>query len=172
MSLRRIALVNLRYGPYSSPSSATFVRTEGSCVPGLLTPFKKKQRSKLKYARHEHFSLILGAPIGDGRTGVIHPAQLELTLKSGEILKRSMVLKLAITEEQQKRLENEYNIYSHLAQKEVTHGIVPVHGLFRDPTSNVLALLMDYSGKSLRQRERERSGKDDDADIRANSTER
>jgi len=148
------------------------MRLEPSCAPGLYSRPKKKSRSKHVYSRHEHFSLILGAPIGDGRTGIIHPAQLELSLRSGEILKKNMVLKMAFSEEQKERLRNEYTIYEHLAQKDVVEGIVAVHGLFVDPTSGALALLMDHGGKSLRQREKEQSGGDQDSDIKTSPTER
>ena len=148
------------------------MRLEPSCAPGLYPRSKKMPRSKHKYALHEHFSLILGAPIGDGRTGIIHPAQLELSLRSGETLKKNMVLKMAFSEEQKERLRNEYTIYEHLAQKDVVEGIVAVHGLFVDPTSGALALLMDHGGKSLRQREKEQSGGDQDSDIKTSPTER
>ncbi|KAF4623675.1 hypothetical protein D9613_001510 [Agrocybe pediades] len=59
------------------------------------------------------------------------------------------MLKLAFTEVQKKGLRNEYCIYSHMAAKLIEEGIFGVHGLFTDPESGALALLMDHGGESL-----------------------
>ena len=69
-----------------------------------------------------------------------------------------MVIKIAFTEEQRKKMHNEYQIYGHLSYEEGLEGIVTVHGVFRDPESGALGMLMDDAGQSLRRREIERGG--------------
>ena len=105
---------------------------------------------------------MLGQPLGDGATGVVHPASLEIQVKldTGTIstLKRDdLVIKLAFEEEQKTRIQHEFAVYTHLAKKKVT-GVVTVHGLFNDPDSGTLVLLMDNGGQNLREREKERTG--------------
>jgi hypothetical protein len=105
---------------------------------------------------------MLGQPLGDGATGVVHPAALEIQVKldTGAIstLKHDdLVIKLAFEEEQKIRMQHEFAVYAHLAKKKVT-GVVAVHGLFSDPDSGTLALLMDNAGQNLREREKERMG--------------
>ena len=92
---------------------------------------------------------------------VVHSAILELrvVLPSGgtSTLKRDgLIVKLAFSQDHQKRLHHDFDIYLHLAQRGAK-GVV-VHGLFSDPDSGALALVMDDGGKSLRQREWERTG--------------
>jgi hypothetical protein len=73
-------------------------------------------------------------------------------------LKRDdLVIKLAFEEEQKTRMQHEFAVYAHLAKNKVT-GVVTVHGLFNDPDSGTLALLMDNAGQNLREREKERTG--------------
>ncbi|KAF8907621.1 hypothetical protein CPB84DRAFT_1744536 [Gymnopilus junonius] len=90
--------------------------------------------------------------------GIVHPAVVKLTMESGDILQHNLVIKLAFSPKQQEKLLDEYNIYVHLSQKKVIEGIVTVHGMFRDPDSGALGMLMDDAGQSLYCRERERSG--------------
>jgi len=96
-----------------------------------------------------------------GCNGVVHSATLDLraVLPSGDTstLKRGgLIVKLAFSRDQQKRLRHEFDIYLRLAQQGAK-GVVVVHGLFSDPDSGALALLMDDRGKNLRQGERERT---------------
>jgi hypothetical protein len=126
----------------------------------LVTPPKPPAVKKIE--AHEFFILTLSDQRGEGATGVVHSAALELrvvlpsgntsTLKHG-----NFVVKLAFSQDQQKRLRHEFAVYSHLAQRGA-EGVVVVHGLFSDPDSGALALVMDDGGKNLRQRERERTG--------------
>ncbi|KIM42889.1 hypothetical protein M413DRAFT_444516, partial [Hebeloma cylindrosporum] len=162
MGARMVALVNLQYGPYCSPAPASFIRLRPSCAPSLQPKPPPVKEVKTKYGTHEYFTLTLGQQRFQGATGVVHPATLELRviLPSGETstLKRDgLIVKLAFLPDQQKRLHHEFDIYLHLAQRGAK-GVVVVHGLYSDPESGTLALVMDDGGKSLRQRERERTG--------------
>ncbi|KIM42901.1 hypothetical protein M413DRAFT_125394 [Hebeloma cylindrosporum] len=159
---RMVVLVNLQYGSYCSPAPASFVRLRPSCAPSLQPKPPSVGKRKAKYGAHEFFTLTLGEQRFRGATGVVHPASLELrvVLPSREMstLKRDgLIVKLAFLPDQQKRLHHEFDIYLHLAQRGAK-GVVVVHGLFSDPESGALALVMDDGGKSLRQRERERTG--------------
>ena len=157
-----IALVNLQYGPYCSPAPASFIRLGPSCASSLQPNPPPVKKLKIKYGAHEFFTLTLSDQRGEGATGVVHSATLELrvVLPSGDtsMLKRDdFVVKLAFSQDQQKRLRHEFAIYSHLARRGA-EGVVVVHGLFSDPDSGALALVMDDGGQNLRQRERERTG--------------
>ncbi|KIM42909.1 hypothetical protein M413DRAFT_26874 [Hebeloma cylindrosporum] len=159
---RMIALVNLKYGPFCSPIPASFIRIGPSCARIFQPKLIRTEKLKRKYLAHEYFTLVLDAPRGEGSTGIVYPAALEAQVKlpSGEVstIKTSnLVLKLAFSKDQQKQLLHEFGIYFHLARKEVK-GIIPVHGIFRDSDSGVVALLMDNGGQNLRQREMERTG--------------
>jgi len=67
------------------------------------------------------------------------------------------VIKLAFEEEQKTRMQHEFTVYAHLAKQKVT-GVVTVHGLFNDPDSGTLVLLMDHADQNLGEREKERTG--------------
>lgn len=159
-----IALVNLKYGPFCSPTPASFIRIGPSCAPVFQPELIQMQKLERKYQAHEYFTLILDEPRGEGSTGIVHPVTLEAQVKlpSGEVSTMkspNLVLKLAFAKNQQTRLQHEFEIYSHLAQKQVK-GVITVHGLFRDSDSRVVALLMDNGGQSLREREIERTGEE------------
>ncbi|KIM42908.1 hypothetical protein M413DRAFT_125547 [Hebeloma cylindrosporum] len=155
---RMIALVNLQYGPFCSPTPASFIRIGPSCAPVFQPELIQMQKLKRKYLAHEYFTLVLDEPGGEGSTGIVHPATLEarINLPSGE--------------DQQKRLRHEFGVYSHLAQKQVK-GVVTVHGLFCDSDSGVLGLLMDNGGQNLRQREMERTGEELPAQVTLSEAE-
>ncbi|KIM42892.1 hypothetical protein M413DRAFT_444519 [Hebeloma cylindrosporum] len=162
IGLRMIALVNLKYGPFCSPIPASFIRIGPSCAPIFQPELLPMQKLKRKYLAHEYFTLVLDEPRGEGSTGIVHPATLEAQVKlpSGEVStfkSSNLVLKVAFSNDQQKRLRHEFGVYSHLAQKQVK-GVVAVHGLFSDSDSGVVGLLMDNGGQNLRQREMERTG--------------
>ena len=114
---------------------------------------KTKNAQETHLGITERFSLTLKEPLGRGAIGIVHPAIVEVTLQSGEIVKHNLVLKLAFTAEQQEGLENEYRIYNYLFRKKGVKGIPTVHGVFRDPELDVLAMLMNDAGQSLRSRE-------------------
>ncbi|KIM42842.1 hypothetical protein M413DRAFT_26824 [Hebeloma cylindrosporum] len=159
---KTLGLVSLRYGPYCSPTPASFIRIGSSCAPSLQPKPPRVQKLKAKYQTHEYFTLMLGPPLGDGATGIVHPAALEIQVKDDRgmisTLKRNdLVVKLAFEEEQKTRMQHEFTVYAHLAKKNVT-GVPIVHGLFNDPDSGTLALLMDNVGQNLREREEERTG--------------
>ncbi|KIM42885.1 hypothetical protein M413DRAFT_125221 [Hebeloma cylindrosporum] len=173
---RMIALVNLKYGPFCSPTPASFIRIGPSCAPIFQPELLPMQKLKRKYLAHEYFTLVLDEPRGEGSTGIVHPAALEAQVKlpSGEVstMKSSnLVLKLAFSNQQQKRLRHEFDVYSHLARKQVK-GVIPVHGLFRESDSGVLGLLMDNGGQNLRQREMERTGEEVPAQVTLSEAER
>ena len=54
-------------------------------------------------------------------------------------------------------MQHEFTVYAHLAKQKGT-GVVTVHGLFNDPDSGTLVLLMDHADQNLREREKERTG--------------
>ncbi|KAJ3502002.1 hypothetical protein NLJ89_g9082 [Agrocybe chaxingu] len=156
LGTRHLAAVHLHYGPYHSPAPSSFIRVGTSCAPGVH-PSPVESGFRKKYEARECFSLILGPSLGRGAVGVAHTATAEVLTTSGEPLRRKLVVKIAFTKEQKRRLRHEFRMYSFLAAKSHVQAILPVHGLFRDPDSGALAMVMDYGGQSLRQREQERT---------------
>lgn len=134
--------MELRYDIYCSPVPSSFLRVvEGESY------FQRRHR------KHEYFLLTLGEVFGSGSIGNVHLADLEVILESGEILHRSnLAMKLAFSEDQRRKLRNEYNIYCHLSKHNV-QGLVQIHGLFEDAESKTLGMLMDHCGDNLRIRQ-------------------
>ncbi|KAH9487218.1 hypothetical protein JR316_0001287 [Psilocybe cubensis] len=157
---RKLALVSLDYGPFSSSVPSSFVRIGESCKrthSREATDWVKDPTKQRKYAAHEYFTLTLLAPLGDGSVGVSHPAQAEVILESGEVITETLVLKLAFNEKTQKRMRHEFDIYCRMSRTGI-EGIVDVHGLFFDAESNTLGLLMAHGGETLRNRDFARTG--------------
>lgn len=115
-------------------------------------PFKQR-----KFTANEYFTLKLLSPLGDGAVGVTHHAQAEVMLESGEVVKETLVFKLAFTEQGKKKLKHEFDIYCRMSRADVK-GIVDVHGLFFDAESSTLGLLMADGGESLRKRDLKHTG--------------
>ncbi|KAF9554765.1 hypothetical protein CPC08DRAFT_766443 [Agrocybe pediades] len=160
LASRNLLLVELDYGIFCSPTPSSFIRVEPSCLPGPAEPVGKGRIRrqvvlgprfpvKPRCAAHECAVLTLREKVGFGAIGVVHPGLLIAKTSSGETLQATLMLKLAFTEAQKTGLRNEYRIYSRLAAKAVVEGIIPVHGLFSDPESGALGLLMDHGGESL-----------------------
>ncbi|KAF9556381.1 hypothetical protein CPC08DRAFT_820517 [Agrocybe pediades] len=147
MNKRELALATLNYGIYCSPSPSTFLRLSSSCGPDVPKDFQPS--SKTKFRSTEYIDLTLLEPIGEGAVGVVHPAKLSLALADGQVLKHRVIVKLAFSLEQREKLRHEYDVYSHLASIGHVQGIVEVHGLFEDPDSSALALVMEDGGQSL-----------------------
>ncbi|KAH9487272.1 hypothetical protein JR316_0001342 [Psilocybe cubensis] len=158
---RKLALVSLDYDAFCSPVPSSFIRIGESCKrhsPTVDTDWTKGSNEQKKFNSQEYFTLKLSAPLGHGAIGVVHPAQAEVALQSGGVLKENLAFKLAFTEEQQARLKNEFEIYCRMSRATDIEGILDVHGLFFDAESNVMGLLMANGGITLRQREIERTG--------------
>ncbi|KIM34820.1 hypothetical protein M413DRAFT_391409 [Hebeloma cylindrosporum] len=176
ISTRMIALVNLQYGAYCSPTPASFIRLSSSCAPSVQSELPPLEDLKSGYKASEYFTLTMDSPRGEGATGVVHPASLEVQVlnPSGNIsvLKRNdLIVKLAFAKEQQDRLRHESKVYDHLARHRVK-GIPTVHGLFLDRDSGALGLLMDNVGQSLIERELERSGEREAEQVTTTKAER
>ncbi|KDR68681.1 hypothetical protein GALMADRAFT_282866 [Galerina marginata CBS 339.88] len=160
MSKRELALITLNYGPYCSPAPASFLRCGSSCVPELCQPFEQTNQSK--FSSTQYFELVLGEPLGTGAVGVVHPASLSTFFESGRTLRQSIVVKLAFSDEQKSKLENDFKMYSILASaEEPVEGIVTVHGLFEDPESGALALFMEHGGQSFRELDKKQPERDE-----------
>lgn len=170
MSLRDLVLIHLDYGPYRSPAPSSFIRLGSSCGPGLFTPSFQEPKRKSKYRSYEYFSLSLSERLARGAIGVVHEAKLILETKSSGILQRDLIVKLAFSSAERQRLRKEYAVYQHLASAEGVEGIIDVHGLFRDMETGTLALLMDHAGVTLRSREKERLGTQEEIDQIHTST--
>ncbi|KAH9487267.1 hypothetical protein JR316_0001337 [Psilocybe cubensis] len=159
---RKLALVSLDYGVFSSSVPSSFRRIGESCKrysPTESTDWTKDVYTQKKFNDKEYITLKLLAPLGHGAVGVVHPAQAEVVLSSGAILRENLAVKLAFSEEQQSKLKAEFEIYCRMSRSSDIEGVLDVHGLFYDAESNTMALLMADGGKTLRQREIERTGK-------------
>ncbi|KAH9487273.1 hypothetical protein JR316_0001343 [Psilocybe cubensis] len=159
---RKLALVSLDYGVFSSSVPSSFRRIGESCKrysPTESTDWTKDVYTQKKFNDKEYITLKLLAPLGHGAVGVVHPAQAEVVLSSGAILRESLAVKLAFSEEQQSKLKAEFETYCRMSRSSDIEGVLDVHGLFYDAESNTMAFLMADGGKTLRQREIERTGK-------------
>ncbi|KAH9487223.1 hypothetical protein JR316_0001292 [Psilocybe cubensis] len=157
---RKLALVSLDYEAMSSSVPSSFIRIGESCKrndSSEETDWTRDLSNKRQFTTDEYFTLKLLAPLGDGAVGVAHPAVAEVTLLSGEVVRQNLVFKMSFTEQGQKKLRDEFNIYCRMSRSNVK-GVPDVHGLFHDAESDTLGLLMSDAGKSLRQRDLERTG--------------
>lgn len=106
------------------------------------------------YSPAQYATIKLDNHIGGGAVGVVYRGTLELKdAIDGPPLSKPVVVKLAFSNWQKKRMRHEYAIYTHLASKEGVEGVVRVHGLFRDAEYGYLALVLNDAGTSLRIRE-------------------
>ncbi|KAF4622915.1 hypothetical protein D9613_001544 [Agrocybe pediades] len=146
ISKRELALMTLNYGIYCSPVPATFLRLSS---PGISRDFHPTSKSKFRPTGY--IDMTLSQPMGKGAVGVVHPAtvSIELELESGDVVEHKLVVKLAFSRTQKAGLKHEYDVYSHFAKAGYVGNIVDVHGLFEDPDSNTLALVMENGGRSL-----------------------
>ncbi|KAF9552981.1 hypothetical protein CPC08DRAFT_249719 [Agrocybe pediades] len=160
ISKRELALMTLNYDIYCSPVPATFLRVSSSCAPGTSAEFHPTSRTKFRPV--EYVDMTLSKPIGHGAVGVVHAATASMELESGEIMEHKVILKLAFSRAQKVKLKHEYDIYVHLSKVGDVQCILDVHGLFEDPDSNTLALVMEEGGRSLaylNELEEDREGK-------------
>ncbi|KAG6815131.1 hypothetical protein H0H93_010855 [Arthromyces matolae] len=131
----------MQYDRFNSPVPASFVR----CDPTRKT-------GKATYKPTEYFHLTVLSYIGDGATGDVYGATVELLGTDGRIHSfPNVVVKFASLPEQRQRLRHEYTVYQRLKLSEIT--CVPhIFGLFKDAEGDTLALVMTNGGKSLASR--------------------
>jgi serine/threonine protein kinase len=125
-------------GYFSSPCPAAFFRL-GSLVPSLPHTF----------TRLECIEVVLVGYIGNGASGEVYNAILQISTASGAIQTCSVVAKFAFLPEKRKRLRREYNIYLHLQEKGVVEGIPAVLGLFQDLETRAVVIIMQDVGDYL-----------------------
>ncbi|KIM39071.1 hypothetical protein M413DRAFT_29639 [Hebeloma cylindrosporum] len=146
---RHLALFNLDYDVFRSPTPSSFIRVTSFADPSTLLPPPTELKTKASYTASNYFSLSIEQHLASGSIGIVHRASA--TFKSGSRTYKysNLAVKLAFTEENQRKLRYEYGIYRHLAHHGVTENILRVYGLFQDAETGVLAIVMDYGGTSL-----------------------
>jgi len=129
------------------------------CGPSLSSPTAPlpPRKAKAAYRSHQYFTVVLTSQIGVGATGNVHGGTLELETSDMQTLTHEVVVKLAFSDKQQKRMQNEYAIYQHLALANVK-GIPTVLGLFKDLEGGSTALVMNDAGVSLWKQRADRAG--------------
>lgn len=70
------------------------------------------------------------------------------------------MFKLAFNDKQQEKLKNKFEAYCRIFQEICAEGVVEVHGLFHDPESGAMGMLMGDGSIWLRRRESQRIGKE------------
>ncbi|KAG6878278.1 hypothetical protein C0993_009636 [Termitomyces sp. T159_Od127] len=135
---RNLALLRIQHGPYNSPTPSSFLRiTEANTA------------YKANFKPDQYFHITLTSEIAYGATGDSHAATIEFLGSNNKPLSfDNVVVKLAFTDVQRKRLRHEFNIYNHMSSA-VTRGIPHVFGLFEDIETEALALVMENVGSSL-----------------------
>ncbi|KAG6838610.1 hypothetical protein H0H87_002682, partial [Tephrocybe sp. NHM501043] len=127
----------MRYDIWNSSAPAKFIRT------GTV--------KKDTYTSNEYMLLTLTSRIAEGTTGVAHTARLEI-LANGRVYNLEVIVKLAFSSKQVRRLQHEHTIYMHLTANGVEEGIPQVFGLFEDVKAEATALIMSPAGKCLLQK--------------------
>ncbi|KAG6901628.1 hypothetical protein C0995_009796 [Termitomyces sp. Mi166 len=129
-----LALLEIRYGPYNSPAPAALVRSG--------------TKQKKVYKHDEYLLLTLTSKIAEGATGVAHIARLEILVNECTYSAK-VVVKIAFSKKQVKRLRHEHSVYAHLASRGVVEGIPFLFGMFEDVEMNAVALVMSHVGECL-----------------------
>lgn len=102
------------------------------------------------YQPNESMDITLTSEIGPGSTGIVHIGRMEIVPFDQPV---QVAVKLAFSEEEKEKLENEHRVYSHLHSKGV-QGIPQDFGLFVDVESvdgdeGPYALITAFAGESL-----------------------
>lgn len=153
MSSRSALLISLHFDQFDSPSPSCFIRIGTTCVRGLFQEGFTAPPRRTLYNTSQYMTAKLRSPFGRGAIGVAHRATIELAGPTGETIQHQCIVKFAFAEEARAALKKEFDMYQHLAKKDVVSGVIRVHGLFEDTETDTLALIMDYGGYSLRRRE-------------------
>lgn len=124
-------LLYLDYDFYHSSVPSSFIRSTRCLVTSGSSESSSSPSVKRSYQQHEYFNVIITSKIRDGATGIIHRGILRATVKGDETLERTVVVKFAFLEDQQRRLRHEYEAYRRLAAHGVT-GVLEVYGIFED----------------------------------------
>ncbi|KAG6847798.1 hypothetical protein H0H93_005933 [Arthromyces matolae] len=141
ISSRPLALLRMQYDRFNSPVPASFLRDDTSSKP-----------VKSSYEPTEYFILTLTSYLGDGATGQIHTATVELFGSDGNMHSFSnAVVKFAFLPNPRQRLRHEFKVYQKLKASGITC-IPEVFGLFKDVEGDTLALVMTHAGKCLADR--------------------
>ncbi|KAG6828725.1 hypothetical protein H0H87_001069 [Tephrocybe sp. NHM501043] len=136
---RNLALLCIQHGPFNSsvPSSLLRITSETKGTP------------KPNYEPHEYFRMTITSEIAFGTTGDAHTAMIDLLESDGKIISYpDVVVKLAFTSVQKRRLRHEFDVYTHLMGAGA-QGIPHMFGLFEDVETEVLVLVMENAGSSL-----------------------
>ena len=123
--------------------------TPSLSLPKLPTP-PFSPRAIGTYRIDECLPIILTSEFGQGATGIAHRGTLELQISERPV-SLDVVVKLAFEPEQQEDLRAEYEVYRLLRSKGVVEGITTALGLFDDCEGGPCALVMLYSGVSLKE---------------------
>ena len=143
-------MIRFEYSVYNSSIPSSFSRIGGSLSP--LLKWSGAPRIHRHYSSQEYFVLVILSPIGDGATGIVHEARLELTTKDGDRVVEDVVVKFAFTHKQREKMRHEYVIYHHLATNGIS-GIIPdVIGLFEDTEGGPMAIVMSHGGTPFADR--------------------
>lgn len=97
--------------------------------------------------------ITLNSPIGEGYTGSVFYATLEM--KSGDgttVVTKEVIAKVSTDPEAQERLEHEYKAYRHLWQAKTVKRLPIIYGMFEDIDGYASVLVMEKLGASFRKR--------------------
>ncbi|PBK65726.1 hypothetical protein ARMSODRAFT_1087334 [Armillaria solidipes] len=142
LSSRNVTLLYFRNGKYNSPYPS-FFRRAGSSI------------RKRSYRYDECLTFELGRKLGQGAVGEAYEASLEVDFGEGNVAHYpdKVIVKLALYEEQRKKLRHEYSIYHHLSEGPVRVGNIPrAFGFFEDVESEAGALILSHAGEALAYR--------------------
>lgn len=156
---RDVALVRLKYNIYNSPIPSSFLRCGSSLIHGKGPITFKEPKRKASYGETEYVSITLKDKISWGAISVVHHATLSLHTSDGATLTRQAVAKLSFSKANQKRLQHEFSVYTHLSKNIGVNGLLPVYGMFQDMEGGPLMLVLGYGGISLLAREEQRTEK-------------
>ncbi|KAG6818447.1 hypothetical protein H0H93_004865 [Arthromyces matolae] len=137
---RPLTLLRMQFSRFNSPVPASFLRYD------LANNLKKL------YKPTDYFIITITSYIGNGSTGDVHGAAMELLGVDGTVHSyANAVVKFASKPDQRQRLRHEFKVYERLKPLGITC-IPEVFGLFKDIEGDTLALVMTHCGESLASR--------------------
>ncbi|KAF9050509.1 hypothetical protein BJ165DRAFT_1525730 [Panaeolus papilionaceus] len=161
MSRRSVALLTFNQPFYHSVKSSVFLRKGPSCVQlpkdGSDVPVPEPSETT---CISNCIGIEITETLDSGAQGKGYRALAHVNLGSDKPpLQLPVILKFAKDPKNPDAIIQEYCIYYHaLAPAKVIDGIPKVYGLFEDPESHFLFMLMQDCGTTLVDRERKRLG--------------
>ncbi|PPR08298.1 hypothetical protein CVT24_002456 [Panaeolus cyanescens] len=147
LARRPVILLSFNIGVFRSPSPSAFLRKGPSCAPLPFSPSFQEQKSGRKCHINNSIALELTELVGIGAQGLIYRAVARLPSDTDSTLEAQVIVKVGQSILDYADIKKEYKAYRTLAENNVSEGILKVYGLFEDPETGMLLIVMQDGGK-------------------------